>query len=372
MNDLHGLILADRSSRELGELVSRRTSASMPFCGRYRLIDFALSAMQNAGVRDVGVIMQRDYQSLLDHIGSGKEWDMSRKSGGLRLLPPFGAPDDQRGAYSTVIDALWAVEGYIRNIRQDYICLTRGNLAANIDLNAVLYHHLLTDAAVTVVCAPRKPEFHHNGFVLDETGAVKKILNGHYAFGREASLASLETFIMSKETLLGIMDRLSALMNPKFHRDGLGGLLSEGKRLSVYVHEGYAEHITTVSGYFDVSMDMLEASNRASLFPPERPVRTKGRSDVSTHYGEEAKSVGSLVADGCIIEGALENCVIFRGVRVEKGAKLKNCIIMQDTVIREGAELKNVISDKNVEISPYLTLVGSPRIPLVLPKRSKI
>lgn len=370
MNDLHGLILADRSSQELGELASKRTGASLPFCGRYRLIDFALSAMQNAGVRDVGVIMQRDYQSLLDHIGSGKEWDMSRKSGGLRLLPPFGQPEDKRGLYATVIDALWAVEGYIRDIRQDYVCLTRGNLAANMDLRAAIEQHLKTGAAVTALCTDRRPRDNKNGFLLNSDGTVKALLP--LRSPRTDAVASLETFIMSRETLLSMMDALRWLMNPKFHRDGLGGLLAEGGRMDVYVHSGYAEHITTLPAYFDANMDMLDNKNRASLFPPERPVRTKGRSDVSTHYGEGAASLNSLVADGCIIAGSLENCVIFRGVRVAKGAALKNCVIMQDTVIGEGAELKNVIADKDVSVSPYVTLTGSPRIPLVIPKGSKI
>ena len=157
MINLHGLILADRSSRDLRELVMCRTSSSLPFAGRYRLIDFALSNLQNAGVRDVGVVMQRNYSSLLDHIGSGKEWDMSRKRGGLRLLPPFGL-DDGRRQYSSIIDALISVQGYIRDIKQDYVCLCRGSLAANIDLAAVMRHHVASKADVTVVCYPIDPE----------------------------------------------------------------------------------------------------------------------------------------------------------------------------------------------------------------------
>ena len=220
MINLHGLILADRSSHELRELVMCRTSASLPFAGRYRLIDFALSSMQNALVRDVGVIMQQDYQSLLDHIGSGKEWDMSRKRGGLRLLPPFGL-DDGRRQYSSIIDALISVQGYIRDIKQDYVCLCRGSLAANIDLAAVMRHHVASKADVTVVCSERSPEKKHYRFVTDDNGYVSELLM--HRTGAGAGYASLEMYIMSKETMLGIIDRCDSAINRKFHRDGLGG-----------------------------------------------------------------------------------------------------------------------------------------------------
>ena len=369
MINLHGLILADRSSHELRELVMCRTSASLPFAGRYRLIDFALSSMQNALVRDVGVIMQQDYQSLLDHIGSGKEWDMSRKRGGLRLLPPFGL-DDGRRQYSSIIDALISVQGYIRDIKQDYVCLCRGSLAANIDLAAVMRHHVASKADVTVVCSERSPEKKHYRFVTDDNGYVSELLM--HRTGAGAGYASLEMYIMSKETMLGIIDRCDSAINRKFHRDGLGGILSGGGRISVYLHPGYAVNIDTVDTYYRSNMDMLVAQNRRELFPDERPVRTKGRADVSTHYAEGANVKNCFVADGCYIEGSIENCVIFRGVEIHKGATLKNCIIMQDTVIGAGADLSNVISDKDVTIGEFITLAGSPRVPLVLPKGSNI
>ncbi len=167
MADLHGIILAYHTAPELGDLVRSRTSASLPFCGRYRLIDFSLSSMQNAGVRDVGVVMQRDYQSLLDHLGGGKEWDLSRKRGGLRLLPPFGNLGNPTGEYEGVIEALCAVESYIGNIKQRYVVITRGNLAANIDLADVMARHLESGADVTAVCTPHIPRRAHQRYITD-------------------------------------------------------------------------------------------------------------------------------------------------------------------------------------------------------------
>ena len=366
MINLHGLILADRSSRDLRELVMVRTSSSLPFAGRYRLIDFALSNLQNAGVRDVGVVMQRNYSSLLDHIGSGKEWDMSRKRGGLKLLPPFTGS----GEYEGIIDALENVRGYIEDIKQDYVALMRGSLAASIDLGAVMYQHVKTGADITAVCSSYTPESAHHRFIVGEDGFVKEIMLRRTGPGD--GVATLEVYIMSKEVLLGIIDRCDNALNHKFHRDGLGGLLAAGGRIKIYMHNDYVARIESVGGYFAANMDMLDSGKRHQLFPEERPVRTKGRSDVSTYYGDQAVNRNSLVADGCIIEGSVENCVIFRGVRVGAGAVLRNCIIMQDSVIGENARLDYIIADKDVRVSSGVTLSGSPKLQLVLPKGSEV
>ena len=366
MINLHGLILADRSSRDLRELVMVRTSSSLPFAGRYRLIDFALSNLQNAGVRDVGVVMQRNYSSLLDHIGSGKEWDMSRKRGGLKLLPPFTGS----GEYEGIIDALENVRGYIEDIKQDYVALMRGSLAASVDLADVMYKHVKSGADVTAVCTNYTPEGEHHRFIVGEDGFAKEIMLRRVGPGE--GVATLEIYVMSKETLLGIIDRCDNALNHKFHRDGLGGLLAAGGRINVYMHEGYVAGVHSVNGYFAANMDMLDRQKRSELFPESRPVRTKGRSDVSTYYSEDAVSRNSLVADGCMIEGTVENSVIFRGVRVERGAVVRNCIIMQDTVVEAGASLSYIIADKDCEVSKDVTLAGSPKLPLVLPKGSKV
>ena len=152
----------------------------------------------------------------------------------------------------------------------------------------------------------------------------------------------------------------------------MSGLLGAGGRIAAYIHEGYAAPIASVEGYYRASMDMLDAEKRAQLFPDARPVRTKVRSDVSTYYSEAAQVKNCLVADGCFIEGSIENSILFRGVRVGKGASIQNCIVMQDTAVGDGSEISNVISDKDVKIAPFITLAGSPRLPLVIPKGSKI
>lgn len=370
MSDFHGIIYAYGATVELGELVRRRTAASMPFCGRYRLIDFALSSMMNAGIYNVGVIMQRDYQSLLDHIGSGKDWDMGRKIGGLRMLPPFGLPEYHKGDYTGTIEALNAVSTYIEDIKEDNIIMMHGNTAANLDLADICRRHLESGAEITAICSRFDPDYRHHRYAPDADGFARSIIYNQTAPGK--GFASLEAYVISKSLLTRLMADCAASNRYHFHRDALAAYLERGGKINVYVHESYARRIMSTEAYFRANMDMLKPENRSALFPASRPVRSKSSVDVSTYYGENARVRRSLVADGCRIEGELENCIVFSDVRIKKGAKLRDCIIMRGTQIGENAVLGNVIADKNVRLSQNQTLMGSERLPIVIPKGSSI
>lgn len=370
MSDFHGIIFAYGSTPELGELTRSRTAASLPFCGRYRLIDFALSGFMNAGIHNVGLIMQRDYQSLLDHLGSGKDWDMSRKMGGLKMLPPFGLPEYHTGNYTGTIEALNAVSTYVHDIKEKYVVMMHGNTAANIDFSAVISRHVKSGAGITAVCTRQTPDYRHHRYVTDENGFVKNMIFNQTAPGE--GVAALEAYVISKELLIQMMDACAASNRYHFHRDAIADYLASGGKISVYIHEGYARRIHSVESYFGANMDMLNSDNRLSLFPPSRPVRAKSHEDVSTYYSVHARACNSLIADGCIVEGELDNCIVFSGCRIEKGAKLSNCIVMRGSCIGQGVSLSAVIVDKNCSVSPYQTLMGSNKLPIVIPKNSKI
>ena len=368
MKGFHGIIFAYNASSALGSLVTERTAASLPFCGRYRLIDFALSSLRNAGVFDVGVIMQRDYQSLLDHIGSGKPWDMSRKDGGLRMLPPFGLPEYHRGNYTGTMEALNAVSTYIHDIKEPNIILLMGNVCVNFDLLDVMKEHLEKGAEVTAICADHELSGTHHRYVVGTDGFAEKL-----SFDRTGGegLPSLEGFIIRKDTLIRMMDKCKAENEYRFHRDGLKAYLAQGGKINTYVHTGYSSVIRSVSDYYKASMDMLLKKNIYQIFPVDRPVRTKHLEGVSSYYGESACSSNSLVADNCIIEGSIENCIIFSGARIAKGASLKNCIVMQNCVVESGCELNYVIADKSVTFAAGTKLLGCESLPVVIPKGSR-
>ena len=370
MRDYHGIIFAYISYPELRELASVRTAASLPFCGRYRLIDMALSSMRNAGIVDVGVVMQRDYQSLLDHIGSGKAWDMSRRTGGLRMLPPFGLPEYHTGNYNGTMEALNAVAAYIRDLTENHIVLMMGNLCANVDLSKAIEQHERSGADITAICADHETAGMAHRFVVGEDGFVEKMLL--YRCGEGEGVPTLEGYIIHKDTLLKLMDRCHAEHLFNFHQDALPIFFAEGGRMDVYVHPGYAQIVCSVDDYYKVNLDMLRTENRRQIFPADRPVRTKVHEEVSSYYSDKAVSRCSLVADNCIIEGELENCIVFSGARIAAGAKVKNSILMRGCNVGENAVLENMIVDKNVTVSAGTRLNGSPKLPMVVPKNIDI
>ena len=371
MRDYHGIILAYSANPKLRELVSSRTTSSLPFCGRYRVIDFALSSLRNAGIFDVGVIMQRDYQSLLNHLGSGKPWDMSRRVGGLQILPPFGLPGNHNGQYSGSIEALNAVSSYIKDIPQNNIILLNGDICANLDLDEVIEKFEASEAPALALCAEHASVGLHHRYMLDKEGFVEKII-----FDREnddeISYPSLGCYIIRKDVLLSYMDKCKASNVYRFHKDAVSMYLNDSNKMAVYIHPGYSSTISSVETYYRTNMDMLNPETRKSLFVNQRPIRTKCHEEVSTYYGENAVSRWSLVADNCIIEGEIENCVIFSGVRIAPGVKLKNCIVMQNCNIPEGCRLDCVIVDKNVTFPGGTVLTGTPSLPVVVPKNYEI
>lgn len=360
---LHGILFAYRDNPHLRELTSHRTVASIPFGGRYRMIDFMLSNMVNAGIVDIGVVMQEKCLSLLDHLGSGKDWDLARKRGGLRVLPPF---TNQARNFRGKMEALYGVYTYMEDIRQDYVVMADGDVACNIDLEAVFDAHLASGADITAVCTknltgdPKLSTY----FKLDEDGRVTDIIDSPNA---PEGYESLKVYILSTAKLVELVDHCASHNLYSFTADVLIGMRDK-LDIRAYNYDGYVARLTTVASYYTRSMELLQEEVGADIFSQEHPIRTKDRSDPSTYYAPGSKCVHSLVADGCIIEGTVEDCVIFRGVHVGKNAVVKNCVLMQDTVVEDGANIRYVIADKDVTIKAHRTLAGHASYPLAIDK----
>lgn len=367
MKGLHGLIFAYGKHPGLGSLVERRTPTSVPFGGRYRLIDFMLSNMVNAGVTDVGVVLQGNYQSLLDHIGSGKDWDLSRKYGGLRLLPPFGA-SNRRGDldFRGRMEALANLESYLENIRQDHVVLADGDILINIPLHKVYEQHVKSGADITAVCTEERSESPEDA-VYFTTGEDGTITSTQFDVKNPDGKRSLEIFILSKKLLLELVDECKRTACYSFRAAVLQGM-GDKLKMCAYVHQGYAARIYDVVDYYNRSMELMNPEVRRNLFCRQRPIYTKEMNVASTYIDPEGGCTNSLVADGCTIEGTVENSIIFRGVTVAKGAKVKNCILMQGTTVEANADVSHVIADKNVTITEGCTLVASAKCPMALNK----
>ena len=371
MNDLHSILFAYRSDANLGELTRPRNTCSLPFGGRYRLIDFMLSNCVNAGMTDVGVVVHQSYQSLLDHLGSGKDWDLSRKHGGLRILPPFSYTELGHGEYRGSMEALAGVYDYLEDIRQDYVLLAWGDTAINLPVAEVFEQHLNSGADITVVCTPTlkgAPQFSEYVEVSEE-GRITDLSIHPTSAGK--ALESLEIYILSKRLLMDMVDYCSAHDVSNFSRGVLQPRMKSLKMMP-YVHKGYVGRFQSVGDYYQRSMDLLDPAVRADLFNPARPIRTKDQSNHSNYYGPNSVSWSSLVADGCQVEGEVENSILFRGVVVEKGAKVSNSVLMQGTVVRSGASLSYVIADKDVTVNEGRMLMGHATYPLAIAKGSVV
>ncbi|MCL2087759.1 MAG: glucose-1-phosphate adenylyltransferase subunit GlgD [Oscillospiraceae bacterium] len=371
MANVLGLIFADMHDFTITDLTKLRTMGSVPYGARYRLIDFTLSNMVNSGITEVGVVTKSNYQSLLDHLGSGGEWDLSRKSGGLHLLPPYG---QGAGLYRGRMDALFGVMGFIVSSNAEYVLMSDTDVIVNIDFKKVVDFHEEKQADITVVYGSGN----YNGnemptktvLTTDNDGRINEILLRPEITGEEVN-TSMNMFVLKKDFLLKLIKENAARSQFSFEVDVLQHKLSDYKIFG-YKYECYYEQVDSMLSYFSANMALLDRKNLSALFDNDRPIYTKVRDEAPVKYGIDARVKNSLVADGCVIEGTVENCVIFRGVRIGREANVKNSILMQDTKVGDRSEINYVIADKNVTIGGYKSLIGTSDYPVFVGKNSHV
>ena len=350
----------------MGELTNKRTIASIPFGGRYRQVDFALSNLACAGVRHIGIIARQNYQSLMNHIGDGEEWGLELEEGGLEFLTPYAqtAVGTYRGKLESVMNAMDFLE---YGDEDELVVMTDSAVLSNIDLRAVIEAHLASGKDITVVtkdgvCNGEK----QIDLAIKVVDGEIKDMAVNYVAGPEYS-ASMDIFVLSKKFLVQSVKFLIA--RDKFHMDRdlvMGGWNHGHVSVNVYPFEGIAMFNESVEEYFANSMSLIKKDVRADIFGGAHPIYTKVRDRVPTYYGEGSEVENSLIADGCMLEGEVEDSILFREVSIGKDAEVENCIIMNDTVIGEGAELKYVILDKNVTVTPGAKLIGTKKNPIIV------
>ncbi|MCI6883918.1 MAG: glucose-1-phosphate adenylyltransferase subunit GlgD [Gemmiger sp.] len=361
-----GVIFANSYDNLVPELVAERTMGSIPFAGRYRMIDFVLSNMANAGIDNVSVIVRKNYHSLMDHLGSGREWDLTRKRGGLNIVPPFAERSVK--LYSGRVDALASVLSWLQAQKERYVILSDTNVAMNFDFNKLIDAHVASGADVTMVYNRSEiPDGARNDnyTIRIDNGRVTELLSNDYRPGVQN--LSLNLYIIERETLIQLIRDAAVRGLVYFERDILARNLNL-LNVQAYEFDGYAARIADMKSYFDENMRLLEPGNVDKLFDPANPIYTKIRDDNPTRYLEGSKVKNSLLADGCVIEGTVENSVLFRGCQIKKGAVIKNCVLMQDTVVEEGCTVEYVVSDKNVHITSGKQLTGTDSFPVFVAK----
>ena len=365
-----GIIFANDAA--LAALTDKRTIASLPYGGRYRLVDFHLSNMCAAGVQHVGIITRHNYQSLINHIGSGEEWGLELEEGGLEFLTPYATSksDTYHGKLSALNEAISVLE---YGPDDEYVITCDSAVISNIDLQKVLASHIESGKDVTVVTkagiADGKKQL-DLALKLDEKGQITDIAVDYIA--PADYLASMDIFVMSRKYL---RDTIREFMSRNlFHMDRdliLGQWQKNAVTINVFEFDGVAMFNESVEEYFANSLALINAEIRHDLFEGNHPVFTRVRDRVPSYYGEGCQVKNSILADGCMLEGGVENSVLFRQVTIGKNAQVRNCVIMNDTVVGEGAQLEWVILDKDVTVRPGAKLYGTASHPVVV-KRGEI
>ncbi len=372
-----GIIFSSMNEKSVYELTKQRTMASVPFGCRYRLIDFALSNMVNSGINHVGLVTHYNYQSLMDHIGTGKDWDLARRHGGIKILPPYitAFANNSNYLYSTRLEALISVRDFIADCKEEYVVLSDCDTVCNLDLSAMVEKHIESGADMTLgvkssyICSDR----------IRATTIVNSDENGKVTdIGEFSSVACgfsdvyIRILVIGRKYLEEIIADSIAHGYTSFTKDIL---IRNHKKYDcqVYKFDGYFATIRSINDYYNCSMDMLDPEIRRSILAvPNRPVLTKVRNSAPASYVNGAIVRNSLIADGCVIEGTVENSILFRGVKVGKNTHIKNSIIMQDTITGENVYLNCVITDKNVVIRDGRVLSGYETRPFFIDKGSYV
>ncbi len=369
MKDIMGIIYTGGNDARLRELTTYRAIAALPVAARYRVIDFLVSSMVNGGMRNVGVIMQKNYHSLMDHLGSGKEWDLHGKNEGLHILPPFLTRENV-GVYTGVLDALRSNTNYLVRSKQETLVLSGSDIIYNAHLDDLIRYHNDTGAEITLLYT-KDPSMRR-----DEYGTYLSLDNAGNVINMEVEPTHpsyenvyMEVLVIRRELLRSLVDKAVAHGLHDLDRDLLMTMVREGQaRINALEYKGMCWRIDSVQSYFKFNMDILDPVKRKGIFREDLPVYTKVRDEMPTCYGDNVTVVNSLLADGCQIEGTVENSILFRGVKIAPDAHVKNCIIMQDGQVHSGAYIENCILDKQSVIKRNAKLIGPEAYPIVIGK----
>ena len=360
-----GILNLNENDDNIRPLTTVRPLASIPIGGRYRIIDFILSNMVNAGIENVGIFTKTKSRSLLDHLGSGKPWDLDRKINGLFIFN-FG----QISSYSGDVESLRNNMEYFYRSKQKYVILASSDMICNIDFKDVARSHEKSGKDVTLIY--KRVSDGKSNFIgcdsinIDGSGTLVGIGKN---IGTEDNINIFTgILVLKRELMIEIIQRCQQTGCAK-NVKGYVKINFKNMGINLYQFHGYLQCINSIHSYYKANMDMLCKDVREDLFHKNGLIYTKVKDEAPTKYGKNSNVKNSLVANGCIIDGAVEDSIIGRRVTIGKDAKIENCIIMQGTEIRERVILKNVIVDKNNIIDIGKELIGDKENPLVIEKR---
>ena len=370
-----GIIFSSLNNNTLSRLTNERTVAAIPFACRYRLIDFSLSNMVNANISNIYIVANYKYRSLLEHIGSGKDWDLARRESGITFISPFQtAGGSENKMFSTHMEALKSMKEYIEEIKEEYVVLMDSDVALTIDISDVIHTHEQTGCDVTIVTSDVEPEYtakHPRIMISSVAGKVTQIAMSASYDERHPELA-LGIYVMKTQHLRNIIEEAEAYNLDSFTLLLLKNCKSSNYR--TYKYNGFAASVSSFLDYYKYSIELAtnEKARESLLGKKEAPIFTRVHNSAPTKHTGTAKVENSIIADECVIEGTVINSVIFRDVKIEKGAVVKNCVLFHGSHVGKNAKLNCIVADKDVHVTDGVNLSGNDNMPFYIQKGRKI
>jgi glucose-1-phosphate adenylyltransferase len=342
------LVLAGGEGERLSILSQVRAKPGVPFGGKYRIIDFALSNAVNSGLTDVAVLTQYAPRSLIDHIGVGRPWDLDRSRGGVSLLQPYIGRGRSRDWYRGTADAVLQNVEFIADRNPDLVLILAGDHVYKMDYRPFIEVHRTSGAEVT--CAMRTvpiEEAHRFGILeADPSGRVTAFVEKPP--NPTSNLVSMGVYVFSWWALRDLLsaDRVD------FGQDVLPHMVASGRHVQAYEYGGYWQDVGTVESYWRTNLDLLSDQPGIDLYDRGWLIYTKSEERAPAMIGPEASVNRSMVSHGCVIHGSVEHSVLSPGVRIGRGASVSNSIVMFDSVIQDGAVVESAIIDKDCQVGP--------------------
>lgn len=365
-----GLILAGGNSNRMKELTHRRAAAAMPIAGSYRAIDFTLSNMSNSHIRKVAVLTQYNARSLNEHLNSSKWWDFGRKQGGLYVFTPTITIDNGYW-YRGTADAIYQNLDFLKSCHEPYVVITSGDAVYKLDYNKVLEYHIDKKADITVVCADLRQGEDASRFgtiKMDDTMRVLEFEEKPVI--TNATTISTGIYIIRRRLLIDLVEQCAEEERHDFVTDILIRYRNL-KRIYGYKIKDYWSNIATVEAYYRTNMDFLNAEVRDYFFRQYPEVYSKVSDQPPAKYNPGSAVKNSLVASGCIVNGTIENSVIFKKVFVGSNCVIKNSIILNDVYLGDNTYIENCIVESRDTIRANTRHVGEDGIKVVVEKSER-
>ncbi|MBR6557937.1 MAG: glucose-1-phosphate adenylyltransferase subunit GlgD [Clostridia bacterium] len=372
-----GIIFSNIHDECISELTRVRTMASVPFGGKYRLIDFPLSNMVNSNINNIKIITHYNYHSLMDHIGSGKKWDLARRNGGVKILPPFitAYANRENSLYTTRLEALRSVSASIDEIEDEYVVMSDCDIICNVNFKEIINEHISTGADITIVVKEetlnQEQAMKSVLFIADEEKRIIDVLSFPENYNGRGYVW-MNILIISKRKLMSLILDATAHNYNSLIQDIIAKRLKD-ENYRLFAYDGYFGRVRSIPEYYSQNIALTRSNSARELFLGKNsPIYTSVPETSSTYYGNSCSVKTSMIADGCSIEGKVENSILFSGVKVDKNATVKNSILFENTIVSSNVKLNCVISDKNVVIQAGRFLSGHETAPFYIEKNKMI